>query len=60
MAAVLCISLSAGELLAQDNRVTTANYTLAARFTSAKLRKMVRSEEDGAQHIGQPELAGTQ
>ncbi len=43
MAAVLCISLSAGELLAQDNRVTTANYTLAARFTSAKLRKMVRS-----------------
>jgi len=41
--AILCVAFTAGVLYAQDNRVTTANYQLAARFTSAKLSKMVGS-----------------
>lgn len=41
--AVFCLTLSAGNLYAQDNRVTTANYDLASRFTGAKLSKMLYS-----------------
>lgn len=40
--AVLCIPASTDVLLSQeDNRVVTANYQLAARFTGAKMEKMV-------------------
>ncbi len=41
--AVFCLTFTAGAIDAQDNRVTTANYELASRFTSAKLSKMVYS-----------------
>jgi dipeptidyl aminopeptidase/acylaminoacyl peptidase len=41
--ALLFIPLAANDTIAQDNRVTTANYELAARWTSAKIGKLVYS-----------------
>lgn len=40
---VLVLSFPANELLAENTPIEKANYKLAARFTSAKMRKMVFS-----------------
>jgi len=40
---VLAIFLSAGSLLAENTPIKKANYKLAARFSPAKMKKMVFS-----------------